>query len=286
MDQVNRSTLILESARRYDLDLIVPASLIILAELLIFFGRINAAMAVHSLNLVMLILSSTYVQNRIYPAFMLLPLFRLLNIAMPVFFSITLYSYPIIYAPMFIPIYLIIKDRMFKTSELGLTSKGFWLYLPLAVAVGSILGFGEYQILRPGVLVPNVTVLSVLELSVIMIAFVGFVEEFIFRSSLQTVLEARLGAIPGLLVASILFGFMHGGYHIPLEILYVSFAGVIFGLLFWLTRSLPVISFAHGITNISLFLLIPLYPNLLIYVIVSFSIMFLLALIFSKKLRN
>ena len=82
-----------EDATKYNLDLIFPIFLIILAELLIFLGNPGAAMPIHALNLVFLSLSSIYINNRIYPVLMLLPLFRLLNVAMPVFFNLTLYSY-------------------------------------------------------------------------------------------------------------------------------------------------------------------------------------------------
>ena len=116
------------------------------------------------------------------------------------------------------------------------------------------------------------------------IFFVGIVEEFIFRSSLQTILEERLGSVAGLLLASVIFGFMHSGYRLPQELLYVSFAGVIFGLLFWLTKSLPIISLAHGVTNISLFLVVPLEPGTLIYIIVFPALIFgFYAYVFKRK---
>jgi len=274
----------LESIRKYNLDLIIPVFLILLAEGLIFLGDMEAALAVHALNLTMLILSSVYIENRIYPALMLLPLFRLLNIAMPVFFTLTLYSYTFVYAPMFIPIYYIIREKMFKNSEIGLTAKDFWLFLPLAIATGVAIGWGEYQVLHPGVLVPDYGIKSVLLLSITMIFFVGLVEEFIFRCSLQTVMEARLGHVTGLLITSILFGFMHSGYHLPFELVYVSFAGVVFGLLFWLTKSLPVIALAHGITNIALFLVVPVYPDVLIYIFILSMLLFLVVVILSKRL--
>ncbi len=273
----------LEAFSKHGLDLMLPASLIVLAEGLIFLGYMRAAMAVHALNLIMLILSSIYIENRIYPALMLLPLFRLLNIAMPVFFHLTLYSYSMVYAPMFIPIYFIMKEGMFTRSEAGVSAVDFWLYLPLAIAVGFALGWGEYQILRPGVLVPDYSIMSILELSLTMILFVGLVEEFIFRSALQTVLEERLGSVAGLMSASILFGFMHSGYHIPQELLYVSFAGVVFGMLFWLTRSLPIIALAHGVTNVSLFLVTPAFPGLLIYLIGLSGLLFLLTASLFKR---
>lgn len=269
---------------RYNLDIIIPVFLIILAELLIFLGKPNAAMPIHAMNLILLILSSIYINNRIYPAFMLLPLFRLLNVAMPVFFDLTLYSYSMVYAPMFIPIYFLVKDGFVGRAEAGLTFKGFWFYLPLAISVGFALGWGEYNVIHPQLLASGTSIKDVLILIITMIFFVGIVEEFIFRSSLQTVLEARLGSIGGLLLASVIFGFMHSGYRLPLELLYVSFAGVIFGLLFWLTKSLPIISLAHGVTNISLFLVVPLEPGTLIYFIVFPALIFVFyAYVFKRK---
>jgi len=268
---------------RYGLDLVIPVFLILLAEFLIFIGNVSIAMPIHALNLVLLTLFSIYINNKVFPALMLLPLFRLINVAMPVFFNLTLYSYFMVYAPMFIPMYYLIKEGFLGRSEAGLTFKGFWFYLPLAVSVGFILGWGEYNVIHPQLLTPGTHIKDVLILITTMIFFVGFVEEFIFRSSLQTVLVERLGPKAGLVAASVIFGFMHSGYHLPLELLYVSFAGVVFGLLFWLTKSLPVISLAHGVTNISLFLITPLDPGILVYLIIFPLILFAIYVYVLKK---
>jgi membrane protease YdiL (CAAX protease family) len=273
--------------RKYRLDLILPITLILISEMLIFSGRMQASMALNAITMTLLIMSAIYEQNRVYSALMLLPLFRLLNMAMPVFFNLTIYSYALVYAPMYIPIYMIIKGGVFGRSEAGLTMKGFWFYLPLAVSMGFAIGWGEYSILRVPVLIPDFSIKSILVLSLTMILFVGVVEEFIFRSALQTVMEERLGAWAGLLVASIIFGFMHSGYHMPLEILYVSFAGGLFGLLFMLTKSLPIIALAHGITNVSLFVVSPAYPEKLVYLIAAPGLLFLLyASIFRLKAKK
>ena len=233
-------------------------------------------MIIHALNLIFMVLASIYINNRIYPVLMLLPLFRLLNVAMPIFFQLTLYSYSMVYAPMFIPIYFIMKDGLLSRSEAGITFKGFWFFLPLAVAVGFVLGWGEENVLHSGTLVPDYSIKSILILSLTMVIFVGIVEEFIFRSALQTVMEERLGGVVGLVLTSIIFGFMHSGYRLPLELLFVAFAGMVFGLLFWMTRSLPVIAVTHGVTNISLFLVAPVHPELLVYLIAVPGILFLL----------
>jgi uncharacterized protein len=258
--------------------------LIALAEMLIFYGNLKGAMMLHALNIILLILIAIYVDNRIFPVLMLLPLFRLLNAAMPVFFNLTLYSYSLVYAPMFLPICIIMKKKLLSGQEVGITFKNFWNYIPLAIAVGMALGWGEYEVLRPGMILPTINLENVLILSLIMILFVGIVEEFVFRSALQTVLEERMGSLAGLVLASVLFGMMHSGYRMPLELLYVTFAGFIFGMLFWITRSLPIIALAHGITNISLFLVTPIYSWALIYLIAAPGILFIFCAFVLKKI--
>lgn len=257
------------NAERYYLDLLIPVFLILLAEILIFYGKPEAAMPIHALNLVFLSLSTIFVNNRTYPALMLLPLFRLLNVAMPVFFHLTLYSYVLVYAPMFIPMYMILKERFITAEEAGLTFERFWFYLPVSISMGLALGWGEYMVIKPQMLVVDNNLQQIIILSLTMILFVGIVEEFVFRSSLQTVLQERIGFIAGLVLASVIFGFMHSGYHLTLELLYVTLAGLAFGVLFWLSRSLPIVSLAHGITNISLFLVAPLKPEILPYLIIG-----------------
>lgn len=254
--------------------------------MLIFFQNIQAAMIVHVFNLILIIVLNIYIINRTYPILMLLPLFRLVNVAMPVFFQLTLYSYSLVYAPMFISIYLIMKKGLLSHTEAGLTLRGFWFYLPLSVAVGFALGWGENLVLGSGLLVPDTSIRSILTLALIMVVFVGFVEEFVFRSALQTVLVERMGSMLGIAITSIIFGFMHSGYHLTQELVYVSFAGSVFGVLFWITRSLPVIAIAHGVTNISLFLVAPGYPESLCYFIGIPGILFVLIIYFSRIQRR
>ncbi|NYT01744.1 MAG: CPBP family intramembrane metalloprotease [Methanosarcinales archaeon] len=242
-------------------DLVLPIILVCVAELLLFAGHLKAAVSVHALVLVLLALLFAYHGDRSYQALMLLPLFRLLNIAMPVFFSLTLYSYALIYAPMLVSLAVILRYGIFTAQEVGLSLRGLVHYLPLGAALGLLLGWMEYQVIRPEMLTPDSSLKSLVLLSVVMIIFVGLVEEFVFRSALQTVLEIRWGTPLGLLISSALFAVMHSGYHMALELLFVFFAGMTFGLLFLWTRSLPTIAISHGVTNVSLFMIAPLYDS-------------------------
>ena len=139
--------------------------------------------------------------------------------------------------------------------------------------------------LRPQMLTVNNDLQHIIILVLTMIFFVGVVEEFVFRSSLQTVLQERIGLKPGLVLTSIIFGFMHSGYHLPLELFYVTLAGLAFGLLFWFSKSLPVIALAHGVTNISLFLLAPLKQDVLPYLIIGPLLLFFFYAYALKRIR-
>lgn len=257
-----------------NIEIWLPIFLITVAETLIYFNHLEAGVAVHGLNLVFLAVMSAYVDDRALQALILLPLFRCLNVAIPTFFNLTLYSYALVYLIMLPPIFLIIKSRKYSHKELGFNMRNLPLYLFLGTTIGLLLGWIEYQVLKPPLLIPSVNAFYVLQLAVVMILLVGFVEEFIFRSTLQTSLVERFGLIPGLMLASIVFGMMHSGYHLPGELLFVSIAGLVFGILFLWTHSFPLIVVAHGVTNISLFLITPLNPSIILAVLYLISAMF------------
>ena len=90
-----------------------------------------------------------------------------------------------------------------------------------------------------------------------MVFLVGLVEEFIFRSVLQTRFTRVFGAGTAIALSGILFGLMHSGYGLSYEILYTFFVGILMGYLFYKTKSLPLIALVHGSLNVFLFGFIP-----------------------------
>lgn len=235
--------------------------LIMAAELLLYAGKLEYAAWLHVFILMCLAGITAYVQKtRMYmplQALMLLPLFRLVNISMPVFFRETLYLYLFIYSPLIIPVYLIAVQQKVSWRELGFIAGDIKVFIPVAIIVSLAIAEGEYYIIKPGPLIPDLSLLNLLKLAAVMIFFVGLVEELIFRSVLQTRLERFIGRFPGLLVTSILFGVMHSGYGTFYEMLFTSMAGLTLGYLFQRSRSLPLITLIHGMVNVFLFGIIP-----------------------------
>jgi membrane protease YdiL (CAAX protease family) len=242
----------------------IPIMMVILAEMLLYSTHLQAGIMLHVITLLALSLSSTWLPeshtSRSLQVLMLLPILRLLNISMPVFSDTTLYVYVYIYAPLIFPAYMVIRHQNMDLSSIGMSTRNFLRYIPLAVIVGALIAGGEFMTIHAGNLIPDLSMISLIKLSIIMILFVGFVEELVFRSLLQTRLENSLGSLKGLLITSILFGVMHSGYGTFYEILYTAFAGLVLGYMFQKTKSLPLVSLTHGFVNIFLFGIIPLSP--------------------------
>ncbi|MGB9927131.1 MAG: lysostaphin resistance A-like protein [Methanosarcina sp.] len=242
---------------------IIPILFITLAEFLIYSHNVGMAVWAHISILIALSLSNIFIKdieiNRIYQALMLLPVLRLVNLSMPIFFEMTLYTFIFVYGPLAIPVAVIVANQKQTLEQLGITMKNIGIYMVLSIPLGFLLGFGEFMTIKNGPLIPDLSFINLLQLTIIMVFFVGLIEEIIFRSVLQTRLEHALDARQALLIASLLFGLMHSGYGTFYEIFYTGFVGFIMGLLFYKTRSLPFITVLHGFVNVFLFGIFPLY---------------------------
>lgn len=239
----------------------IPVLCISLAEILIFLGDVGIAVIVHIGGLIALSLSNIYVNDpeiqKIHQALMLLPILRLINLSMPIFFDTTLYTFVFIYGTLAIPAAVIIIYQKHSLEQIGVSMKNIGLYMVLSVPLSFILGLGEYLTIKAEYIIPDLTFENLLKLTIIMVFFVGLIEELIFRSILLTRLAQVLSISESLLITSLLFGLMHSGYGTSYEIFYTTFVGFLMGLTFYKTKSLPFITVLHGFINVFLFGILP-----------------------------
>jgi len=244
------------------LTIALPSMVIILAELSLFLGHTKFSTWVHFILLLVLTLSTIVINDvdkqYLLRAFILISMLRILNLSMPVFFDMTLYTYVFVYAPLLIPAYVMVKGQELDMESLGIsTAINYYYYLPVALLVSLIIALGEFMIIEPGYLIPDLSFFNLLKLSLVMVMFVGLIEELIFRAILQTKLEEMIGNYRGLLLASILFGVMHSGYGTPYEMLFTAFAGLMLGYMYQRTRNLFFVGITHGFINVLLFGVLP-----------------------------
>jgi len=237
---------------------LVPIVGITASEGLLYFGYTYYSLVAHFLTLLITLFAPLRYgdETAVFRALALVPVFRLVNLGMPVFFELTIYWFPLIYGPFIPGLYLLARNFRPIGPELRMR-RATLLFLPLALPLSAMLGAMEYSIIQPPALIPSWTVGNLLLITIVMIGFVGLVEELLFRGILQRTLERRLGRWSGLFIASALFGLMHSGYGVPMEVFFAGAIGFVFGLIYDWTDSLALITVLHGILNVFLFAVLP-----------------------------
>lgn len=236
--------------------------LIVLPESLIYSGNIQIALLLYAGILIALSFISIFVKEQeirnICQVFLLLPILRLMNFSVPFFPNNPLFSFIFVYTPLIIPLTIVASSQKFSYEQLGLNFKKIEYYFPISILIGFVLGQGESLIIQTTSLIPDLSLVYIFELAIIMVLFVGITEELLFRSFIQTRFEGILGAWPGLIFSSLIFGFMNSGYGTPYIIFYAFIEGLLIGRIFQKTRSLPFIALIHGFTSMFSFGIIPL----------------------------
>ena len=257
---VRQATRVAGPQRRAWLVTLVPAAGIAASEGLLFAGHTEPALWGHLLVLVGCLVAPLWLTSeiRVFRAFALVSCFRLVNLGMPVFVDLTIYWFPLIYGPFVPALYLLARAQ--EGISLRLDPAQTLLALPAVLLGSAALAQVEYWIIRPDALIPTWSLPDVALVTVVMIGFVGLVEELLYRGVLQRTLVGRYGRWPGILGASALFGLMHSGYGVAPEILFAATIGVVYGLLYERTDNLALVSVLHGLMNVFLFAVIPAGP--------------------------
>ncbi len=241
----------------------LPIFGIIAGELIMFYGQIFLGLEIHIINLLLI----TYIiifggltikEKNVLQSLTLLTILRMINLSMPQFFTAALLQYSLIYGIMFVPIYLTIKNQQISYKELGINFSRLYYYVPLAILIGVVTAIVEYYILNPTALIQKIRHSDIILISIVMFIFVGIVEEIIFRSILQTRIEKILGTRYGILLGGSIFGIMHASYGMLNEILFVTVLGIVLGYIFHKTKNLPFIVSIRGVTNMTLFGILPI----------------------------
>jgi len=234
---------------------VIPLLFIIIGEAMIFHGLVAYGIAIHILNLffIYLLIIKKEDDAALMQKSSLLPLLRIVSIAMPVF-PTTLYWYLLVCGAILPAIYVIIKMQRLTYNELGIGSISP-KYIPVSIVIGFFVALIEHQIINPVPLLSHIDINNIdnIIIFILIMIVVASVEEVMFRSLIQTAFEQKYGAHYGLLMTSVLYGVMHSGYGSGSEIAFEILAGLILGRIFQKTRSLPFVVMIHGFEEIFLF---------------------------------
>jgi membrane protease YdiL (CAAX protease family) len=235
---------------------------ITLAELLTtFLPVVEMGLVFHGAVLVTLVVHSALVvsrrEQRILLTLAFAPLIRMVSLSIPLTNLPQIYWYMIIGTPLFLAAFLVTKYAAFGNQEIGLTLRR-WRFQLLIGLSGIGLGYLEYLILRPKPLASGISLVQTFFPALVLLIFTGLLEEFIFRGLMQRAFVAIFGRFEGVLYVSLVFAVLHFGYKSILDAIFVFWVAVLFSVSVLYTGSIVGATLAHGLTNISLFLVFPI----------------------------
>lgn len=233
--------------------------LITLAELLTSLGPPQAGLMLHMAILLALIVNTVVgfdeEGRKFARALTLGPLIRILSVGMPLRLVPQVAWYPLVSIPLLLATWLIIRQSGVTRRSLGLQSGNLIIQLML-ISGGLGLGALEYVILRPEPIINSLSIQALLIPALSLLIFTGFTEELIFRGLLQTLAIPVLGGW-ALTYVALLFGVLHIGYLSVWDVVFVFTVGFLFAYIAQWSGSILGLTFAHGLTNTMLFLVLP-----------------------------
>jgi membrane protease YdiL (CAAX protease family) len=191
------------------------------------------------------------------------PLIRITSLLLPLAnFPEIYYWYLIVGVPLFAAAITALRTMRFSRKDVGLEIKRLPIQIPV-ILTGLSLGYIEYRILRPSAFLSgqnfNLRELWLPALSLIICT--GFAQELIFRGVMQKMAVKQMGTWGGITYVAAIFAVLHIGYQSVPNLVFVFIVALFFGLVTLHTGSIIGVALAYGLTNIILFLTMPVGVN-------------------------
>jgi CAAX protease family protein len=201
-------------------------------------------------------------QRLFYSSVALVPLIRLLSLVLPLQSLPRFAWYPLVTLPLTLAVWQVARLNRVRSGMLGLSTRGLPMQLLIGLT-GLVIGLVQYLILRPPPLLEETgwIILFVLPLTVLLLVFSAFLEEFIFRGLIQYSALRNLGWF-GLVFSSVLYASLFLGYFSLLNLFFVFFVGLLFGGLAIRTGSILGVSLSHALVNVLVFMFFPYLVSL------------------------
>jgi len=232
---------------------------LVLAELMVTFVHPGVGLALHAGLLVAFVWRAVLedgTTHDLFAALAVLPLIRVLAIAMPFWLVDQAQHFALVNLPLIVATLVAARYLRYGRLQLGLTLGGLPWQLPV-VASGAAIGYLERLIIQPAPLAGELTFAAVWWPALSLMLFTGLSEEILFRGVLQTAAVRSLGAFWGIAYVSLMFGALHIGWSSALDVGFVTLVGAFFGFVVHRTGSILGVTLAHGLANIMLFIVLP-----------------------------
>ncbi len=253
------------SLKRFDLKKmkypLIFTLLLLLGEGIYSFYFTHWGIIIYVLLIILAVLSPLFIEERntvlVIQSFILFALLRLVNSGLPLDLFLTHYQFQITYSILLPAAMLLAYHQGFDFRDLGLIRENILKNIILGLILGFILGTTEFLILSPGKIIPYYPFVSASTFFIL-----GFTEELLYRGIFLTNTLKVTNSFYAILLTSIIFSAMHSIWLKPMEIAFTFYVGMVFGIIFYVSRSLITPITAHFIINFVLFQILPYYEFL------------------------
>lgn len=248
--------------------LIVYILVLGIAEFSIAYYSPVLGIVIHLILMFFLIYYSSIVENKeksnFLQALALPSLLRIISRSIPliVLSDVAVIQFFIIYIPLLVAAFLLMRSQNLTMQDVGFTTKKFYLQLIIG-ATGLSFGLVEFLILTEWIHpIETINFTEILIYTAILMIFTGLTEELIFRGILLSRTDVFFGTdkqIFSIIFVSVIFMLLHAGWMSITDLIFVFLVGVFYSIMFLKTKSIVGIAISHGITNIMLFIILPIY---------------------------
>ncbi len=232
----------------------------LVAEIYTVLGYLFVCVSINILVLIMFIFLTFRKYNdyaySLYLAITLIPLIRIISLSIPLTNVPQFLVFAVVGIPLFIAGAIVAKLLGLTANAMGFKLVKLQNQLLFGL-MGLPLGYIEFLVLKPS-LNYNPTPKETIVWAAVIILFTGLLEEFLYRGILYNVFSRLLGYKKAAYFTSILYAAMTVSGNSFLNTAYAFLLSVLFCRLFYELKSIWGLSFAHGLINVSLYIICPL----------------------------
>lgn len=193
----------------------------------------------------------------LYTALILIPLIRIISVSLPMTDLPEVFGIVAVSIPLFITGIMVAKTIKLTPTEMGFGN--YISYKQLLIALlGLPLGAVKFCMIQPDIKNISAAPLEIIMWVIAFIICVGLLEEFLFRGILFNVANKYLGNNKAMIFTSLLYAALTISSKSLLNVIYAFLISLLFCRIFIWKKFIIGLSLAHGLLNITYYLICPL----------------------------
>ena len=201
------------------------------------------------------ILADRHLNQRVLLPLVLVPLLRIISLAMPLNDIPPIMLYYLSCVLVYVAAVWVVRILGYTSAQVGINLRQAPTQLIVAFT-GITFGIAEYFILIPEPMIVELTLQEIWLPALILLVSTGFMVEFVFRGVLQNGITEVFGGW-GIVYVSLLFTVTYIGFLPLIDLILIFVVALLFGYVVRKTGSIVGVALSRGIWNIALYLIVP-----------------------------